>query len=134
MDRMSPKQRSYTMSRIRSKNTLAESIVFKALRKNKINFLKHYDKLPGKPDVVILKSKLALFIDGDFWHGWRFREWGHKLPKKYWHSKIKNNIIKDGRNRRALKAKGWKILRIWEHQLERNFEKTLEKVFKFLNQ
>ena len=133
MDRMSPKQRSYTMSRIRSKNTLVEEMVFNALRRNKIIFLKHYGKLQGKPDVVILKRKLAVFIDGDFWHGWRFKAWGHKLPKKYWHDKIKNNIIRDRRNRRALKAQGWKILRIWEHQLERDLEKTIEKVLEFLN-
>lgn len=109
-------------------------MVFKVLRINKIDFLKHYSKLPGKPDAVILKSKLALFIDGDFWHGWRFKAWGHKLPKKYWHTKIKNNIIRDGRNRRALKAKGWKILRVWEHQLEKSSQKTIEKVLEFLNQ
>lgn len=132
MDRMTVKQRSYTMSRIRSKNTLAERLVFVALRKNKIKFLKHYDKLPGKPDVVILEKKLAVFIDGDFWHGWRFNVWGEKLPQIYWQNKIKNNIIRDASNRRALKAKGWKIMRIWEHQLEKNLDKTIEKMLKFL--
>jgi DNA mismatch endonuclease (patch repair protein) len=134
MDRMTTIQRSYTMSRIRSKNTLAESMIFKVLRRRKISFFKHYGKLPGKPDVVILKRKLAVFIDGDFWHGWRFKAWERKLPRIYWRSKIKNNITRDGRNRRGLKAKGWKVLRIWEHQLEQSFEKTLEKLLEFLNQ
>lgn len=134
MDNLSPRKRSYTMSRIRSKDTIIEKLVFKALKNNKLRFRKHYSKLPGKPDIVHLEKKVAIFIDGDFWHGWKFTKWKERIPKNYWQAKIQNNIIRDKRNRLRLKSQGWKVLRIWEHQLEKNLDASIKKIIDFLSQ
>jgi DNA mismatch endonuclease (patch repair protein) len=133
-DMFSRKKRSEIMSRIRAKNTGIEKQVFSFLCKNKIHFQRHYSRVPGKPDIAVPSKKLAVFVDSDFWHGYRFEEWKRRVPKEYWREKIAGNIERDKRNRRALRRKGWKVLRVWSHQLARNPEKTLEKIAEFLRQ
>jgi len=121
------------MSRIRSQNTKAELLVFAYLRKRKIYFQKHYSKVPGKPDIALPRRKIAVFIDGDFWHGWKFKEKQSKLPALYWQEKIAGNIARDKRNRAKLKKQGWRVLRVWEHQLKKNPDVALQKIERFLN-
>jgi DNA mismatch endonuclease (patch repair protein) len=104
------------MSRIRSKNTLPEKEVFAHLTKNKIVFRKHYAKIPGRPDIAVPRSKHAVFINGDFWHGWHFQKWSDNIPI-FWKRKISANISRDKRNYAKLRRSGWKILRIWGHEL-----------------
>jgi len=133
MDVFSKEKRSEIMSRIRSKNTIAERLVFKELRKRKIYFQKHYKKVAGKPDIALPRKKKAVFIDGDFWHGYKFLKQKERLPKKYWLKKIEGNIARDKKNTAKLKKDGWLILRIWEHQLEKEFNKTIEKIASFLD-
>lgn len=120
------------MSKIRSKNTKAERIVFCELRKRKIYFQKHYKKTAGSPDIAFPKKKIAIFIDGDFWHGRYFLKDEKRLPKKYWREKIKSNILRDKRNRAKLKKQGWKVLRIWEHKVIKEPTKTVGKISNFL--
>lgn len=120
------------MSKIRSSNTRQEKLVFKYLQCKKIYFQKHYKRVPGNPDIALPRKKKAVFIDGDFWHGWKFKERANKLPKEYWKEKIGNNIKRDSKNRRKLRLKGWRILRIWEHQLKKKEQQTLEKIVNFL--
>ena len=125
-------KRSEIMSRIRSKNTSIENKIFSYLRKNGIYFQKHYKKAPGNPDIALPRKKKAVFIDGDFWHGWKFKERRNKLPKVYWRTKIENNMKRDNKNRRMLKKEGWELLRVWEHQLKDNSGYYSEKIRKFL--
>lgn len=125
-------KRSEIMSRIRSKNTAIENRIFSYLRKNGIYFQKHYKKAPGNPDIALPRKKKAVFVDGDFWHGWRFNERKNKLPKVYWREKIEKNIARDKKNMRKLKNEGWSILRIWEHQLKKDKIHYLEKIRDFL--
>ena len=120
------------MSRIRSTNTSLEEKVFKYLKHEKIYFQKHYKKAIGNPDIALPRKKKAVFIDGDFWHGWKFKERLKKLPRVYWREKIKKNIKRDEQNRRLLRRSGWKILRVWGHELKKNEEKTLGKIKEFL--
>ena len=131
-DVFSKEKRSEIMSLIRAKNTGIEKKVFSYLRKNRIHFQRHYDRVPGKPDVAIPSKKVALFIDGDFWHGYRFEQWRKRIPKDYWRDKIASNIARDERNRRALRRKGWRVMRVWSHELAKRPEKTLEKIAVFL--
>jgi len=77
------------------------------------------------------KQKKAVFIDGDFWHGYKYNVFKNRLPR-LWRIKIEGNIRRDTKNRSKLRRRGWKILRIWEHELERNFDKTIEKIITFL--
>ena len=121
------------MSKIGSKNTKAELVVFQALRKRKIYFQRHYNKVSGSPDIAIPSKKIAIFIDGDFWHGYKFSERKKGLPKKYWLKKIENNIKRDKVNRSKLRRLGWKVLRIWEHEIKKNPEKSINKIVKFLD-
>lgn len=123
------------MSRIRSKNTLLEREIFSFLRKHKVYFRKHYGKAHGNPDIAIPSRKMAVFIDGDFWHGWHFSKEKNRLPTSYWVAKIEANIRRDRKNRAALRRLGWAVLRIWEHELKtkKNKQKILDKIIDFLN-
>ncbi len=89
------------------------------LRGLAVEFEMHVRMLPGRPDFVIASSSLCIFVDGDFWHGYRFPHWRLKLSEK-WEQKIAQNIRRDTKNRRLLKSKGWQVLRIWEHQLKKS--------------
>ncbi len=122
------------MSRIRPKNTKPEMLVFRELRRRGIYFQKHYKRVAGSPDIALPRKKIAVFIDGDFWHGYRFDSYKDRLPKEYWLGKIEANIKRDKRDRMILKRAGWKVMRVWEHDLSRNkIKKTIDKVLYFLN-
>lgn len=131
-DVFTKEKRSEIMSLIRAKNTGIEKKVFAFLRRENIYFQKHYSKVAGSPDVALPKKKVAIFIDGDFWHGYKFQQWKQRIPQEYWRSKIEGNIARDIKNRRALRRKGWKVLRIWGHNLAKNPETTLSKIAAFL--
>ncbi len=126
------------MSKIRSKNTGLEKVVFRYLRCQKIYFQTHYKRAPGSPDIALPRKKKAVLIDSDFWHGWKFEETRKRLKKTknstFWINKIENNIKRDKKNRAALRKQGWKILRVWEHQLKQRPDATLEKIHEFLTQ
>jgi DNA mismatch endonuclease (patch repair protein) len=118
-DIFSRKKRSEIMSHIRSKNTSIEKRVFRYLRSKSIYFQSHYRRIAGCPDIALPSKKRAVFIDGDFWHGWSYAKTGSKLPNEFWRTKIEANMRRDKRNRRALRRRGWEVVRIWEHQLEK---------------
>lgn len=88
--------------------------------------------MPGKPDIVIDEASLAVFCDGDFWHG---RNWKH-LKKKlrhgtngaYWSAKIASNIARDVRNTTALKKDGWRVIRFWEMGIRKDPQRIAERV------
>lgn len=120
------------MSKIRSQNTKVENIVFRELRKRRIYFKKHYRKVLGNPDIAVPSKKKAIFIDGDFWHGYKFSKLRQRLPKEYWLAKIENNVKRDRVYRSKLKKDGWKILRVWEHELLGKQNKTIDKIATFL--
>ncbi|MCX7997312.1 MAG: very short patch repair endonuclease [Patescibacteria group bacterium] len=122
------------MSKIRSKDTKAERLVFRELKKRKVYFQKHYKKAIGNPDVALPSKRKAIFIDGDFWHGYRFSKLKQRLPQKYWLAKIERNIKRDKNYRKELKSKGWKVLRVWEHELLKKPDKTIDKIVAFLSE
>ncbi len=118
-DIMSPEQRSRVMSRIRSKNTTPKRYIGSLLRAAGLKFGRHDKAQPGCPDFVFPEAKVAVFINGDFWHGWRFPRWGHKLPS-FWRDRIAGNRARDVRSFRRLSRLGWRTVRLWEHQVESN--------------
>ncbi len=126
-DIMSSEKRSALMSRIKGKNTTPERIIIGRLEQQNLTFEKHARNLSGSPDIVFNRERLAVFIDGDFWHGWRFPLWKHKLSLN-WQEKIQKNRERDQVNFKRLRRGGWKVLRIWEHQVERNPEKCIKKI------
>lgn len=126
-DTLTPKQRSYCMSRVKSKGTSLEKLVWKELRKKGFSFRRNYKALAGKPDVVFVKEKLAVFLDGDFWHGFRFQLWEHTLSK-YWKEKIASNRKRDRKNFAKLRRAGWKVIRVWGHQIENDLERAIVRI------
>lgn len=130
-DVMSPEQRSCLMGRIRGKDTGPERIVAAMLRAKGFSFEQHVRELPGRPDFVFRSRRVLILVEGDFWHGWRFPAWEHKLSP-FWHAKISANRARDSRNIRRLRRSGWKVIRVWEHQLERDESSVFAKLVSVL--
>lgn len=126
-DIMTVDKRSAVMAQIRGSNTGPEQELAKLLRRTRRMFQRHVRALPGCPDFVFRRARVAVFVDGDFWHGWRFEKWRLKLSEK-WEAKIAGNRLRDARNRAKLRRAGWKVVRIWEHQLERDAQACLQRV------
>ena len=119
MDTMTKRQRSRHMSRIRSSGTLPEKTLRELIKKITDAPLKYNVKnLLGKPDIVVPRLNLAIFVDGCFWHG--CPDHG-KIPEShhgYWRSKIVGNMVRDEENTVLLEEDGWVVWRIWEHDLQ----------------
>ena len=133
MDKFTKSKRSEIMSKIRSQNTKVENLAFRELRKSGVYFQKHYKKALGNPDIALPSKKKAVFIDGDFWHGYQFFKLKQRLPKKYWLAKIEKNVKRDRNYSAKLRKEGWEILRIWEHELLEKQDKTVDKIIEFLS-
>lgn len=115
------------MSRVKLKDGSLEMIVRSELHKRGYRFRKHVKTLPGSPDAVFPKEKVAVFIDGDFWHGYRFPAWEHKL-KDFWKEKIRENRQRDQRNFRKLRRMGWRVIRIWQHEIKYDPESCVDRI------
>ena len=132
VDNMTREQRSRTMSRIRSKDTQAELALRRILFSYGLRFRVHVSTLPGKPDIVFPASKVIVFVDGDFWHGWRFEAWAHKLAGA-WRAKIERNRSRDVLRGTQLNALGWKVIRIWEHEVETDVNACADRVIRAIS-
>jgi DNA mismatch endonuclease (patch repair protein) len=131
-DIFSRKKRSEIMSGIKSKNTNLEKEVFRELKEIGLRFKTHYDVL-GRPDIAIPSLKKAVFIDSDFWHGWRYPSWSFSTNKEFWNKKILANKARGVLVTRKLRRLGWNVLRVWEHQLKKDRRGTMAKIEKFLD-
>jgi DNA mismatch endonuclease, patch repair protein len=127
-DNMTPEQRSFTMSRIRNTDTKPELIIRRSTFRRGLRYRKYSAGLPGKPDLVFAGAMVVVFVDGDFWHGWRFEEWEPKLSSAYWKNKIRRNRERDVEHSARLKAAGWMVVRIWEHEVEANAEECVDRI------
>lgn len=126
-DNMTPEQRRLTMSRIRGRDTKVELLVRKELHRRGYRYRVNAAWLVGKPDIVFTRIRLAVFVDGDFWHGWKFDQWSEKLAP-YWRDKIAGNMTRDRRHMVRLRREGWTVLRIWEHDVKKNFARCIERI------
>ena len=131
VDNISPEKRSKIMSSIHSKNTKIEILLRKALWRSGIKGYKVAMKLSGRPDIVFTKYKVAIFCDGDFWHGYKFDEWKERLSD-YWLNKIQRNIERDKINDAKLLDEGWTILHFWEWEILEDVERCKKKIFNSL--
>lgn len=134
MDRITKEHRSWNMSRIRGMNTRPEILVRKFLYSNGVRYRVHA-KLPGKPDIVIRKKNLAIFINGCFWHAHNGCK-DFRLPKarsNFWKAKIEGNIARDQKNYALLKEGGWHVMIAWECDIKRNEYDTLNRILSVAN-
>ena len=128
-DSLSPEKRSWNMSQIRGQDTKIEILVRRFLFSKGFRFRKNDKRYPGKPDVVLPKYKTVIFINGCFWH----RHEGCKdatVPKTrtdFWISKLNKNVENDRKNRETLVTMGWRVITLWECELESQFELCMER-------
>lgn len=116
------------MQHIRSAGTLPERIIFSELRKRKIYFASNVTKIIGKPDIVFRRKRVVVFIDSDFWHGHPRRCIMPKSNTEYWENKIFRNRQRDKLVNRELRKQGWKVIRLWEYNIKRNPEKSIQAI------
>lgn len=107
------------MSRVKLKGGKAESLLAKALWHQGYRYRKNDKKLPGSPDIAILKYRIAVFVDGEFWHGqnWEERKKRLKSNREYWIEKIEENMARDVRNDQLLTQAGWTPVHFWEKEV-----------------
>ena len=129
------KERSRLMSKIRSTETSPEIVLRKALWNEGIRYRKNYKKISGNPDIAIVNKKIAIFVDGEFWHGYKWKDKKRKIRanREYWIPKIERTILRDKINTRKLQKEGWAVIRFWEQQLKKDLTKCLKKIRKELN-
>jgi len=123
------------MARIQSKNTKPELIVRRILTENGLRYRLHDNKLPGKPDIVLRKYGVVIFVHGCFWHLHKGCP-NARMPKsrlKYWKAKLVNNAERDIQNRKKLNKIGWKILCFWECEIEKRPEMIMRKIQSCIN-
>ncbi|MBN1820049.1 MAG: very short patch repair endonuclease [Prolixibacteraceae bacterium] len=116
------RERSGLMKKIRSRDTGPEIALRKLLWNAGIRYRKNVKKLPGSPDLVIRKYRIAIFIDGEFWHGhnWKNKKGKIKSNKEYWVPKIEKNIVRDSEANEKLQYLGYKVIRFWQHEIDQN--------------
>jgi DNA mismatch endonuclease, patch repair protein len=130
-DFLTKEKRSKVMSAIRAKgNKTTELALMGIFRKNKITGWRRNKKLSGSPDFVFLKQRLAVFVDGCFWHGHKCLKPRDSLKTGFWKDKIERNKERDNSVNQALKKNGWKVVRVWECEIEKKKYSKKLKVIK----
>jgi DNA mismatch endonuclease Vsr len=128
-DVVSEKTRSYNMAKIRSNGTKFEKDFVDDLRKYiDDSFELNVKDIKGKPDIVFRKKKICIFLDSDFWHGWQFPRWKHLMKNDFWVDKIEANRTRDKKTTQYLRKNGWRVIRIWEHNINKNVMKEISKI------
>ncbi|MEK7104885.1 MAG: very short patch repair endonuclease [Patescibacteria group bacterium] len=130
-DTISKEKRSQIMSKVKSKNTQLELSFRKKLWNKWPNYRLHY-KVAGKPDLVFVSKRIAIFIDSCFWHKCPLHHREPKSNKKYWIPKLKRNELRAKEVNKSLTKRGWKVIRIWEHEIKDNQNKSIKKITRYL--
>ncbi|WP_107960089.1 very short patch repair endonuclease [Neisseria cinerea] len=130
MDRLTPEQRKKCMQSNKSKGTKPELALAKAMWALGLRYRKNSGSIFGKPDFSFKKYKVAVFVDGEFWHGkdWEQRKADIKGNREFWIAKIERNIRRDMEVTGRLKAEGWTVLRFWSNDVVKNAGCHAEKV------
>jgi len=128
VDVFTKEKRSWVMSRIRGSNTKIDLKMKKILSELGYSH-QMYPKMFGNPDFIIKRKKIAIFCDGDFWHGYKYDS-KKKPAKKFWRNKIEGNMRRDKKISRKLRREGWSVLRFWEHDIEKRQEFCMNKIKK----
>lgn len=131
-EKLNISKNSWNMKYIHSKNTKIEVILRKALWNAGFRYRKNYDKLPGKPDIALTKYKIAIFCDGEFFHGKDWEVLKHKLEKgnnpDFWIKKITRNQQRDDEVNKQLLFMGWTVIRFWGNEIKKNPEQCVKVV------
>src|SRR6266480_487327 len=131
-DVLTPSQRSYCMSRIRGRDTAPEVRFRKELWALGVRY-RIKNRLPGRPDLVVPAARVAIFIDGCFWHGCRSHFVLPKARRDFWMEKIEINRARDRQVTGELRRSGWKVVRIWEHDIEEDAPRSCGYVLRVIS-
>lgn len=124
------KTRSELMKKIKATETKVEVAFRKHFWKLGYRYRKNYNKLPGKPDIAFTSQKVAVFIDGEFWHGYNWKEKKNKIKRNrdYWIKKIEENMTRDKVNTKKLEDMGWLVIRFWANTIIKDMENCVAEV------
>ena len=125
-------QVSYNMQKIKSKDTKIEVVLRKELWSRGLRYQKNSKKVYGKPDIVFIGKKVAVFCDSEFWHGynWDERKNDFKTHREFWIPKIERNIERDREVNNTLEKEGWTVLRFWGNDIKKDFKSCADKIEK----
>jgi len=115
---------------IKSKNTKPEILLRKELWRRGLRYRKNCKQIYGKPDLVFLRKQIAIFIDGEFWHGYNFEEIKNRLKsnKEFWLEKIERNMERDFEITQFLVEQGWAVLRFWDFEIKNDLSRCADKI------
>jgi DNA mismatch endonuclease (patch repair protein) len=130
-DQFDKETRSWIMSRVKGKDTAPEIAVRSALWAKGYRYRVHYPR-PWKPDIAFSGKKVAVFIDGCFWHGCPKHYTCPESHKKFWREKVRRNMERDKRYTREMRARGWKVIRLWEHDVNKDLRRCIRKIEKLV--
>ena len=118
------------MSKVKLKGGKAETLLAKALWHQGYRYRKNDKRLPGSPYIAILRYRIAIFVDGEFWHGkdWEMRKSRLKRNREYWIEKIEENMARDLRNDQLLTQAGWTPIHFWEKEIMKNLPACVAEV------
>ena len=130
MDRHTPEQRRKNMQAIKSKDSQIEILLRKELWNRGLRYRKNLNTIYGKPDIVFLNKKVAVFCDGEFWHGynWEEQKKSFKSHQEFWIPKIERNMERDREVTQKLESEGWIVLRFWGKDIEKHTKKCADLV------
>lgn len=125
-----PEQISYTMSRVKNKDSEIELLLRKELWARGLRYRKNVNKIIGRPDIAFIGKKVAVFCDSEFWHGynWEERKNDFKSRQEFWLPKIERNIARDIEVNEKLRAQGWLVLRFWGKEIKKNPTACADKI------
>lgn len=121
---------SRRMANVKLKGGADEEALAKALWHKGYRYWRNYKKLPGSPDIALQKHHVAIFIDGEFWHGydWENRKIKLKRNRDYWIAKIEENIARDERVNQQLQGMGWSVIHFWSKEVKKDLDNCILRV------
>ena len=135
MDKHTPEQRRKNMQAVKSKDSQIELLLRKELWARGLRYRKNVNRIYGKPDIVFIGKKVAVFCDSEFWHGynWEERKKDFKSHQEFWIPKIERNMERDAEVTAKLESEGWTVIRFWGNEIKKNTTQCaniIESVFK----
>lgn len=127
-DKFTSEERSWIMSRVKSKDTMPEIKLRRELWKRGLRYRVATENLPGKPDILFPRAKVVVFVDGEFWHGHKLSAERLNQMSDYWHHKIGCNVERDCNNNERLKEMGYEVLRFFERDILKNSETLADQI------
>ena len=122
MDKHTPEQRRKNMQSVKNKDSQIELLLRKELWSRGLRYRKHVNRIYGKPDIVFIGKKIAVFCDSEFWHGynWEERKKDFKSHQEFWIPKIERNMERDAEVTAFLESEGWTVIRFWGNEIKKN--------------